>query len=69
MIHLADPDTWFMTKWPPDSSVYGVSASCTTGPERMLDRFTAPWIAAHMGGWPEDLAFLDGCRRATRTCT
>jgi hypothetical protein len=26
----------------------------------MLDRFTNPWIAAHMGGWPEDLAFLDG---------
>src|SRR5207237_911435 len=20
----------------------------------------APWIGAHMGGWPEDLAFLDG---------
>ncbi len=26
----------------------------------MLDRFTNLWIAAHMGGWPEDLGFLDG---------
>jgi hypothetical protein len=25
----------------------------------MLDRFPMPWIAAHMGGWPENLDFLD----------
>ena len=59
MIHLADPDTWFKTKYT-DSSVYGVKRELYHGLERMLDRFTAPWIAAHMGGWPEDLVFLDG---------
>jgi hypothetical protein len=26
----------------------------------MIERFSQPWIAAHMGGWPEDLDFLDG---------
>ena len=26
----------------------------------MLERFQVPWIAAHMGGWPEDLEFLTG---------
>jgi hypothetical protein len=59
MIHVADPDTWFRTKYS-DAARYGTKAQQYEGLERMLDRFRAPWIAAHMGGWPEDLAFLDG---------
>lgn len=59
MIHVADPDTWFATKYT-DASRYGTKRDQYIGLERMLDRFTAPWIAAHMGGWPEDLGFLDG---------
>jgi len=59
MIHIADPDTWFATKYA-DSARYGTKRQQYEGFERMLDRFTNPWIAAHMGGWPEDLAFLDG---------
>jgi len=59
MVHVADPDTWFATKYT-DAKRYGTKREQYIGLERMLDRFTAPWIAAHMGGWPEDLSFLDG---------
>lgn len=59
MVHVADPDTWFKTTYV-DARRYGTKAQQYVGLERMLDRFTAPWIAAHMGGWPEDLDFLDG---------
>jgi hypothetical protein len=59
MIHIADPDTWFTAKYT-DAGKYGTKRQQYEGLERMLDRFTVPWIAAHMGGWPEDLAFLDG---------
>ncbi len=58
MIHVADPDTWFSTKYK-DASKYRTKREQYEGLERMLDRFTNPWIAAHMGGWPEDLGFLD----------
>ncbi|MBL8758344.1 MAG: amidohydrolase family protein [Phycisphaerae bacterium] len=59
MVHVADPDTWFATKYT-HAPTYGTKRQQYEGLERMLDRFSAPWIAAHMGGWPEDLAFLDG---------
>lgn len=59
MVHVADPDLWFRHKYT-DVAKYGTKAGQYIGLERMLDRFTAPWIAAHMGGWPEDLRFLDG---------
>jgi hypothetical protein len=59
MVHVADPDTWFARKWN-DPGVYGTKAHQYVGLRRMLDDFPSPWIAAHMGGWPEDLNFLDG---------
>lgn len=59
MIHIGDPDTWFAAKYT-DPVKYGTKRSQYESFERMLDRFTSPWIAAHMGGWPEDLSFLDG---------
>jgi hypothetical protein len=59
MVHIADPDTWFATKYA-DPAKYGTKRSHYEALERMLDRFESPWIAAHMGGWPEDLNFLDG---------
>lgn len=62
MVHVADPDTWFAARYT-DSSRYGTKAHQYVGLERMLDDFPAPWIAAHMGGWPEDLRFLDGLLR------
>ena len=57
--HVADPDTWFATKYS-DASVYGTKRSAYESLERMMSRFPAPWILAHMGGFPEDLGFLDG---------
>lgn len=59
MVHVADPDTWFAAKYG-DSGRFGTKAHHYVGLERMLDEFTVPWIAAHMGGWPENLDFLDG---------
>ena len=59
MVHIADPDTWFATRYA-DQSIYGTKASQYESFERMLERFTQPWIAAHMGGWPENLDFLSG---------
>lgn len=59
MVHVADPDAWFATTYA-DAARYGTKASHYERLERMLDRFTNPWIAAHLGGWPENLPFLDG---------
>jgi len=59
MVHIADPDTWFKAKYG-DALKYKTKREQYEPLERMLDRFTTPWIAAHMGGWPEDLGFLDG---------
>lgn len=59
MAHVADPDTWFATKYA-DAAKYRRKMDHLVSLERMLDRFGVPWIAAHMGGWPEDLNFLDG---------
>ncbi|MBL9141267.1 MAG: amidohydrolase family protein [Phycisphaerae bacterium] len=58
MTHVADPDTWFSTRYK-DASVYGTKRSHYEPLERLLDEYRVPWIAAHMGGSPEDLAFLD----------
>src|SRR5690606_7275944 len=60
MVHIADPDTWFATKYA-DAARYGTKRDQYAPLERMLERFSGSrWIAAHMGGWPEDLEFLDG---------
>ncbi len=59
MVHVADPDTWFATRYS-DAAKYGTKRSHYEPLEALLDRFAQPWIAAHMGGWPEDLEFLTG---------
>ena len=59
MTHVGDPDTWFATRYA-DASIYGTKVSHYVALERLLDRFTQPWIAAHLGGWPENLTFLAG---------
>lgn len=56
--HIADPDTWFATKYA-DARKYGTKASHYEPLERMLEDFRVPWLVAHMGGWPEDPVFLD----------
>lgn len=59
MVHVADPDTWFKGKYA-DAAKYGTKRRQYEPLEELLDRFTQPWIAAHLGGWPEDLEFLTG---------
>ncbi len=60
MVHIADPDTWFATKYA-DAAVYGRKIDHYRGLEVMLERFRdTTWYAAHMGGYAEDLDFLDG---------
>ena len=60
MTHVSDPDTWFATKYA-DSSKYGTKAQQYEPLERLLDEFgDVPWIAAHMGGNPENLDHLQG---------
>jgi hypothetical protein len=59
MVHVSDPDTWFATKYK-DPSIYGTKQAQYDALEDVLERFKLPLIAAHMGGWPEDLRFLSG---------
>ena len=59
MVHCADPDTWFQTMYA-DSSRYGTKQSQYESLERLLETTGMPCMAAHMGGWPEDLGFLSG---------
>lgn len=60
MAHIADPDTWFATKYA-DRALYGAKIEHYTIVEELLREYRrVPWILAHMGGWPEDLEFLRG---------
>jgi hypothetical protein len=59
MTHVGDPDTWFATRYA-DTQLYGTKSSQYEPFESAMDTFDVPWLAAHFGGWPEDLAFLDG---------
>ncbi len=59
MVHIADPDTWFATKYA-DAARFGEKKRHYDSLERMMDRYEGPWIAAHMGGYSEDLEFLGG---------
>jgi hypothetical protein len=57
MTHVADPDAWFRTRYV-DTQRYGTKLQQYEPLEEMLERFDQPWIAAHMGGSPEDLELL-----------
>jgi hypothetical protein len=59
MVHIGDPDTWFATKYL-DAARYGTKLEQYETFEDVLSRFNNPWIAAHMGGYPENLSFLSG---------
>ncbi|MCB0319618.1 MAG: amidohydrolase family protein [Bdellovibrionales bacterium] len=63
MTHVGDPDTWFATKYK-DASRYGTKRSQYDSLERLLEMYPTPWMAAHMGGWPEDLNFLSALLEA-----
>ncbi len=58
MVHVADPDTWFATKYA-DAERYGTKAQQYDPLRRLLERYPdVPVIGAHMGGYPENLDFI-----------
>jgi hypothetical protein len=57
MVHVADPDNWFATKYA-DSSKYGTKRWQYESLSRLLEQTQMPCLAAHMAGWPEDLGFV-----------
>ena len=60
MTHVADPDTWFASHYR-DWRKYGTKMQQYEPLERLLDQFgDVTWIAAHMGGHPEDLHHVQG---------
>lgn len=59
MVHVADPDSWFASRYS-DAAKFRAKRDHYPALERMMDRFEGPWLAAHMGGFAEDLDFLDG---------
>lgn len=59
MVHVADPDTWFATRYS-DAGKYLEKKDHYRALEKLGDKYTQPWLLAHMAGWPEDLKFLDG---------
>ncbi|MEM9882851.1 MAG: amidohydrolase family protein [Planctomycetota bacterium] len=63
MTHVGDPDTWFATAYT-DTARYGTKLDQFKPLEDALERYRdVTWIGAHIGGYPEDLdwlqAFLD----------
>lgn len=63
MVHVGDPDFWFAKRYS-DESVYGSKPSQYEPLKDYLGEYSAPCIAAHMGGWPENLEFLDSLLKA-----
>ena len=59
MAHIADPDTWFASKYT-DASFYGTKLDQYEPLERLTEAYPVPWLVAHMAGWPEDLGFVAG---------
>ncbi len=58
MTHIGDPDTWYSGKYA-DATKYGTRETHYKMWESvMADYPQIPWIGAHMGGNPEDLARL-----------
>jgi len=57
MVHVADPDTWFATKYR-DASIYGTKKDQYESLHRLIERTGMTCLGAHMGGYPEDLGFL-----------
>ena len=58
MVHIADPDTWFASRYS-NYEIYGRKIDHYRGLRTLLDLIPVPFIGAHMCGWPEDLDMLD----------
>lgn len=59
MVHIADPDTWFATKYA-NAAAYGLKLDYYRGLRAILSRFSdMTFVAAHLAGYSENLDFLD----------
>jgi hypothetical protein len=59
MVHVADPDAWFNSKYA-DAAKFGTKQEQYTGLERMMQLFPdLTWIGAHMGSDPEHAEHLE----------
>jgi predicted TIM-barrel fold metal-dependent hydrolase len=58
LVHIADPDTWFATKYT-DTATYGTKPQQYAQLETRLRRYPrVSFLVPHMGGHPEDLVHL-----------
>ncbi len=58
LVHIADPDRWFQTKYA-DVATYGTKSDQYNQLEARLAQYPSiQFLAAHMGGHPEDLGHL-----------
>jgi len=58
LVHIGDPDRWFQTKYV-DVSTFGTKAGQYPQLEARLAQYpSVQFLAAHMGGHPEDLGHL-----------
>lgn len=58
LVHIADPDTWFASKYT-DTATYGTKPQQYAQLETRLRQYPrVPFLVPHMGGHPEDLAHL-----------
>ena len=58
MTHVGDPDTWYCTKYT-DCGKFGTRDEHYATWARVMERYPdVPWVGAHMGGNPENLARL-----------
>ena len=58
LVHIADPDIWFATKYT-DTAMYGTKPQQYAQLETRLRQYPRiPFLVPHMGGDPEDLGHL-----------
>lgn len=58
MTHVGDPEVWYKTRYA-DAAKYGTRDDHYRMWENVLEEYKGhPWLAAHMGGNPEDLGRL-----------
>jgi hypothetical protein len=64
MTHIGDPDTWYANKYGASAELiakYGTREEHYRMWESLLEEYRGtPWLGAHLGGNPEDLARLQG---------
>ncbi len=59
MTHVGDPETWYQGKYAAEPDAYAPREAHYAMWERALEAFRGhPWVGAHLGGNPEDLARL-----------